>query len=197
RFYRVVLLRGRSGPPPRRLGEVAELAEVPAGDLLRDDAQPGVTAVVSEVLGSGVLLGHQPFRLGELAGFRGLGFRALARNRADHGSLTLDLDPVQFGVVVAVVDDHRDLGGALQVGPALAAGQGVNPQGSPVPDEPDRRDVRSARAERGEPAGALLGQERVQLTGAHGDGPATPLLPGHSYLALPGRAHDHEDFATP
>jgi hypothetical protein len=39
--------------------------------------------------------------------------------------------------------------------------------------------VRAVRAGGGEPAGALLAQEGVQLVGAHRDDPAAPLLSLH------------------
>jgi hypothetical protein len=122
-----------------------------------------------------VLGGHQALGLGQLGEVLAAG----PRHGPDHGGLALDLGAVQLVVVVAVVDDDRDPGVTAHVGPSLAADERVDPQRLPVPDEPDRRDVRAARPGRGKPAGPLLAQERGQLLGVHRDHPAAPLLFDH------------------
>src|SRR5271166_3663620 len=176
--------------PPRLLdqplalsGQGGELTEVPAGDLGRRDAQPGVPAVVRHVRGPEVFSGHEPLGFGELGG---LGVCVAGpRDGADDGGLALDLDAVQLGVVLAPVDHSRHPGIALQVGPALAAGQRVDPQGAAGPGEPDRRDVRPVRPERRQPAGPLLAEERIHFPGTHRDHPAAPLL-SHPHSSLRG-----------
>src|SRR5260370_20833565 len=77
-------------------GKGGELAEVPADQLQRGDAEPGVTAVVGHLAAAEVLGRHPAFGLGEL----GLGFLAGARHRADHSSLALDLDDAQLLVML-------------------------------------------------------------------------------------------------
>src|SRR5208282_431676 len=90
-----------------------------------------------------------------------------------------------LGVVLTPVDHRRHPGIALQVGPALAAGQRVDPQGAAGPGEPDRRDVRPVRPERRQPAGPLLAEERIHFPGTHRDHPAAPLL-SHPHTSLRG-----------
>ena len=121
-----------------------------------------------------VLDGHQALGPGELGRLRVL-VRG-ARNRADHDGRALDLDAVQLVVVLPRVDHRRHLGVALDIGPPLAAGQRVDPQGAAVPDEPDRRDVRAARPGRRQPAGPLLAEEGIPFLRAHRDHPTAPLL---------------------
>src|SRR6476659_8648718 len=156
-------------------GQAFQLAEVPAGDLGGGYPQPGVPAVVDHArAGMLVLDGHQALGFGQL-GCPGVGVGG-ARDRADHDRIALDLDAVQLVVVLPRVDHRRHPGVALDVGPPLAAGQRVDPQGRAVPDEPDRRDVRAARPEARQPAGPLHAQEGVPLLLAHRDHPTAPLL---------------------
>src|SRR5271157_100419 len=190
--------------PPRLLdqplalfGQGGELTEVPAGDLGRRDAQPGVPTVVRHVRGPEVFSGHEPLGFGELGG---LGVCVAGpRDGADDGGLALDLDAVQLGVVLAPVDHSRHPGIALQVGPALAAGQRVDPQGAAGPGEPDRRDVRAVRPEGRQPTGPLPAEERIHFPGTHRDHPAAPLL-SHPHTSLRGLLEtimaDEEHTAT-
>ena len=133
-----------------------------------------ITTILLAMHGTGLTFDEMRLALAD-----GLACLARSRHRADHGGLALDLDAVQLVVVVAVVDHHRDPGVAGHVGPPLAAGERVNPDRLPVPDEPDRSDVRAVRPGGGEPAGPLVAQERVQLPSAHRDHPAAPLLSFH------------------
>src|SRR5439155_18207643 len=48
---------------------------------------------------------------------------------------------------------------------------------SPNAEEPHRRDVRTARADRRDPAGVLLAQEGVELGRCHRDAPPAALRP--------------------
>ena len=109
------------------------------------------TSPPSKYFGEEQLLEH--FQLGmRLAG---------ARDLADDLNRAADLDTAQFQEVVAGVDDRADARVALQVGPALAARDRVEPQAALVPQEPQRGRVRAVRADRGDPAGALGGEELV------------------------------------
>src|ERR1700722_11457521 len=100
-----------------------ELAEVPADQLVRGEPEPGVTAVGRERLASGVLAGEQKLGGGEDGVSRPRpGGVAGRRPRAGQ------LDAAQFAVADSRVDHDGDPGIALQVGPALAAHDGVQPQ---------------------------------------------------------------------
>ncbi len=92
--------------------------------------------VVHHLLAAAVLAGHQELGPGQPGALQGLAPRP--RDRTDHGGLALDLHAVQLGVLLTRVDHHRDPGVALHVGPSLAAGERVDPQGFGVPHEPDR-----------------------------------------------------------
>src|SRR3954451_7516180 len=90
-------------------GRSGQLPEVPAGDLVRDQPQPPVPAVVlhrpaAVLVGEGLLRADQ---VGDgLAG---------ARHLADDLDPSAQLDPAQLVVALARVDDRGDARIALQV----------------------------------------------------------------------------------
>jgi len=101
-----------------------------------------------------------------------------ARHLGHHLDLAGQLDAAQLVVLLAGVNDDRDLRGTGKIVPALAADERVEPQGGAVPDKPQRRDVRpSARADAGDAADPLGPQERVDFRRRHGDRTPAALRP--------------------
>jgi hypothetical protein len=90
------------------------LAEIPTGDLVGVDTQPSVSTVVGERRSFEVLLGEQPFGLGD-----GLVESAAPRRLADHGGLADDLDTPQLRVILTGIDGYRDPGVANDILPPL------------------------------------------------------------------------------
>src|SRR5438309_4163806 len=84
---------------------------------------------------------------------------------------------MELEIRVAGIYHQRTQRLALQVGPALALDNRVDPDSLAIPPVPDRRDMRDiAGAERAQAAGALLGQEGIALFHRHGNPPRPPLL---------------------
>src|SRR5262249_38608745 len=130
-----------------RLPFGTELPEIPAGDLLRDYAQPRVPAVVP-YLATAVLAGEQALWLVQ----SGVGSSG-SRYFADDLGGAPQLGAAQLRVVLPGVDQDGDPRIAQQVGPALAAHERGQPYGRSVPHVPLRGQVRALRARRGDPAG--------------------------------------------
>src|ERR687891_475085 len=173
----------------------AELAEVPTHDLVGHHPQPGVASVGDEPA-TDVLLTEEALGLGQHL-VRAVG----ARHLTDDLGATDDLDAVQLHELDSTVDEHADPGVADRVGPPLALDERVEPQGRPVPDEPQRRDVRrSVGAHGGHTTGARRAEIGVDLVRGHGDRPTAPLLPhlvslwpsGES-IVCDGREHGSHD----
>src|SRR4051812_19813719 len=98
-----------------------ELAEVPAGDLRRCDPEPRVTAVVEHAVARAALVLCVEQRLGRSERVVRL---SGARHLAGRLHLAVDLDAAQLVVLLARLHQERNTRIALEVGPALAAGDG-------------------------------------------------------------------------
>src|SRR5262245_35199113 len=151
-------------------------------------------AVVEE-LAVRVLVAEQLLGGGEQVGGRRL---TSARHLADHLDPPGELHAVQLTEVVAAVDEDRHPRVAGEVRPALAPDDAVQPQRRAVPDEPQRRRVRRAvGADRRDPAGTRVAQERVDLLGGHRDPLAAPLLTRRALEAHPAVVPSSSQLAGP
>src|SRR5438132_9618571 len=95
---------------------------------------------------------------------------APSRLLPDELARTDRLHPPQLEVLLAGVDHDRDSRIALQVDPALAPDDRIEPQSAPVPAVPEGADVGPAVGASGaHPADQQPCQVRIPLLVAHGD----------------------------
>src|SRR3984957_7156774 len=159
-----------------------QLSEVPAGDLAGDEPEPGVPPVgARHRVAAVVLAGQEPLAFGELR----IG-RTGPRRCAAELDCAAQLRSAELAVIFPGVYQHGHLRVALEIGPALALDDRIDPQCRAVPGEPERGDVRSLRARGRQAAGVLGREERVELRLVHGDFAAAPLLNWH-VLSLSAR----------